>query len=86
MFPLLVVALACVFLRLFSRFGSPLAARRSPIWSLLALFLLAAAIRPEFFAPVAPGRSSLAEFSSIRYMIKMTSALAGFRLRSLLGS
>ena len=40
---------------------------------------------PVRMGPRTTGRSTLAGFSSIRYMIKVTSALAGLRLRSLLG-
>src|SRR5439155_18211680 len=53
MSPVLVVALVCFFVLLLSQFGSRLAARNALIWWLLALFLLAAAIRPELLLPVA---------------------------------
>src|SRR5438477_2531889 len=53
MSPILVVALACFFVLLLSQFGSRLAARNSLIWWLLALFLLATAIRPQLLVPAA---------------------------------
>jgi len=106
--PLLVIPLVIFFALLFSQLGSRLAARNSLIWWLLALFLLAAAIRPELLAPVAHAfgvqlvsnfvlgglvlffllqivEQSAEDASASRRFREVTSALAGLRLRPLLG-
>ena len=53
--------------------------------ALLALRGMRIAEVPVRMGPRTAGRSTLAGFSSIRYMVKVTSALAGLRLRSLFG-